>query len=133
MAKTYTPIATSTLTTAATTVTFSSIPATYTDLVLIVNAKTSATGTCWVTLNSDGGSNYSSTIIQGDGTSATSARQSNQTRGYTTYNSGPVSTNFSFNEIVNFMNYSNTTTYKTFLSRVNEASHLGDDRFAWLR
>jgi hypothetical protein len=119
---TYTQIASTTLGSAASSVTFSSIAATYTDLVLVINAKTAASATCWVTLNSDSGSNYSDTILEGDGSTAVSARQSNQTRGYTTYNSGPVSTNFSFNQIVNFMNYSNTTTYKTFLSRANEAS-----------
>jgi hypothetical protein len=119
---TYVAIATNTLSSAAASVTFSSISGAYTDLVLVVNAKTAATASCWVTLNSDSGSNYSDTILEGDGSTAVSARQSNQTRGYTTYNSGPVSTNFSFNQIVNFMNYSNTTTYKTFLSRANEAS-----------
>jgi len=120
--RTYTPIARTTLSTASSTVTFSSISGSYTDLVLVVNSRNAATATCWVTLNSDSGSNYSNTILEGNGSTSVSARQSNQTRGYTTYNSGPVSTNFSFNQIINFMNYSNTTTYKTFLSRANEAS-----------
>jgi hypothetical protein len=119
---TYVAIATNTLSSAAASVTFSSISGSYTDLVLVVNAKTAATATCWVTLNSDSGSNYSAQIFTGNGSTAVGAIQSNQTRGYTTYDSGPVSTNFSFNQIVNFMNYSNTTTYKTFLCRVNEAS-----------
>jgi hypothetical protein len=119
---TYVALAEQTLGSAAASVTFSSIPGTYTDLVLVVNAKTAATASCWVTLNSDSGSNYSATIIEGNGSTAVSARQSSQTRGYTTYDSGPVSTNFSFNQIVNFMNYSNTTTNKTFLCRANEAS-----------
>jgi hypothetical protein len=43
MATTYEPIATTTLGTAAAFITFSSIPATYTDLRLVVNVQT-----CWL-------------------------------------------------------------------------------------
>jgi hypothetical protein len=78
MPATYDNIATTTLTTTATSITFSSIPATYTDLVLVVTALAS-TGTQSIDLifNSDSGSNYSQTRIVGNGSTATSSRNSN--------------------------------------------------------
>jgi len=76
MPATYELIATTTLGSAASSITFSSIPNTYTDLVLVVVVKATSgnTSNCNVTLNSDTGSNYSYTRLGGDGSSATSAR-----------------------------------------------------------
>jgi hypothetical protein len=61
---TYTPIASQTLTSAVSTVTFINIPQTYTDLVLITSTKTTssaADGAMGCYLNSDTANNYSST------------------------------------------------------------------------
>jgi len=74
MAKTYEPIATTTLGTATANITFSSIPSTYTDLVCVLVPITSNTAT-YVTglrFNGDTGSNYSFTYMVGNGTSVTS-------------------------------------------------------------
>jgi hypothetical protein len=75
---TYEPIATTTLGTAANTITLSSIPATYTDLrlVLVGASNRVATGTTAASLrfNNTGGSGYSNTTLAGDGASATSDR-----------------------------------------------------------
>lgn len=75
MAKTYEPIATSTLGSAAVSITFSSIPNTYTDLKIIVsNAKVTATGfSGYLRFNSDSGTNYSFTLLGGNGTSASTS------------------------------------------------------------
>jgi hypothetical protein len=74
MPATYEPIATTTLGTAAASITFSSIAATYTDLRLVfVGAVSSATG-AKIRLNSDTGSNYSTTAIYGTGSAAGSER-----------------------------------------------------------
>jgi hypothetical protein len=114
---TYTPIATTTLGSAATDVTFSSFSG-YTDLVLVIAAQlTGGGGASAVQLqfNSDTASNYSFTIINGDGSTATSFRGSSQTAittGIATDASGQISTN-----IIQIMNYSNATTYKTTLGR----------------
>lgn len=82
MPTTYEPIATTTLGSAASSITFSSIPGTYTDLRLTFVGQ--ASGTDYLNLfcqfNSDTGSNYSLTRLSGDGSSAASAQQSNQTR-----------------------------------------------------
>jgi hypothetical protein len=114
---TYEPIATTTLGSANNTVTFSNIPATYTDLMLIINATRPAgfdDGS--VRLNGDTGSNYSTTLLQGNGSTASSNRYSNQTLALNLLFSAEYSTN-----IVHIMNYSNTTTYKTFFTRANVA------------
>jgi hypothetical protein len=80
MAATYEPIATTTLGSAAATIDFTSISSAYTDLRLVIVGKyTSAGGNTRITFNSDTASNYSSTRIAGDGTSASSDRLTNQT------------------------------------------------------
>lgn len=75
-------IASNTLTGTAASVTFSSIPATYQDLILQISARSdnaSNTTNIYVTLSSDTGSNYSETLVRGDGTTAYSDRFSNIT------------------------------------------------------
>lgn len=53
------------------TITFSSIPQTYTDLVVKVSARSTGTnGTCLVYFNGDTGSNYSIKRVGGDGSAA---------------------------------------------------------------
>ena len=119
MPKTYEPIATTTLTAGTATVTFSSIPATYTDVVAVVHAISDGTFANFnVRVNGDTGSNYSRTRLSGNGTSATSARATSQTSFFLADVSGISNTGRSF-YIVNFMNYANTTTYKSVLNRTN--------------
>ena len=79
MPSTYTPIATTTLGSAAATIDFSSVPATYTDLRLVLVDRGASGSTILVRFNSDSGSNYSRTRLQGDGASASSSQSTNQT------------------------------------------------------
>jgi hypothetical protein len=111
---TYEPIATTTLGTSASSVTFSTIPGTYTDLVLVVNGTSTATNGNEMQFNGDTGNNYSFTLLYGDGSSATSSRNSNISFAY----AGRTNTNQSVS-ITQIMNYANTTTYKTVLTRAN--------------
>jgi hypothetical protein len=80
MPATYEPIATTTLGSAASTITFSSIPGTYTDLKLVILPIYSTAGRSilWQ-VNNDTGSNYSFTSVYGDGGSTGSYRVSNST------------------------------------------------------
>jgi hypothetical protein len=120
MPATYEPIATQTLGSAVSSVTFSSIPGTYTDLVLVgIFAKTADSGS-WFRVNNDSGSNYSTTDIRGNGTSAVSGRDSTQTVGR--YFRGLANTTANNLIVMNFMNYSNTTTYKTIITRANNTN-----------
>lgn len=69
----YTALATLTLSSAAATVTFGSIPAGYRDLQLIINASNTTTDSGTVTrVNGDSGSNYTNVFMRGTGSSALS-------------------------------------------------------------
>jgi hypothetical protein len=117
MPSTYTPIATTTLGSAAASVTFSSISGSYTDLVLVVSyTGTLATAEARLQLNSDTGSNYSWTQLYGNGSSAASYRASNVTNLPLLPNEAS-STTVPSTMIVNLQNYSNSTTNKTLLYR----------------
>jgi hypothetical protein len=113
---TYEPIETKTLASTALSVTFSSIPATYTDLVLICNFSTDDAVNNWISLNGDTGANYSNTTFWGSTSSANSTRRSNDSFGILLDYFGS-NTNIQSSVIVNLQNYSNTTTYKTILAR----------------
>jgi hypothetical protein len=121
---TYTQIASTTLGSAASSVTFSSIAGTYTDLVLVISARgtTVATSTSVYFTTNITGSNYSSTWLVGTGAGATSSRYSGLGQGYLGYISAASNASDSRGTVIaNFMNYSNTTTNKTVLSRGNVA------------
>jgi hypothetical protein len=119
MAITYEPIATTTLGSAAGTVSFTSISAAYTDIFVVINATTvSSSYGLWYRVNNDSGNNYSYTMLYGNGTSALSTRESSISRAL---GANDVSTTISTNTI-HFMNYSNTTTYKTAISRGSSSS-----------
>jgi hypothetical protein len=120
MAATYTPIASITLGAAVSSVTFSSIPSTYTDLVMTVETISSTTNYPYVVLNGDTGTNYSKTWLTGTGSAASSGRDTSTAISYITANAAST-TSSGFISIVHFMNYSNSTTNKTFLSRSNNA------------
>ena len=118
---TYEPLATTTLGSNQSSVTFSSIPGTYTDLVLVVNAgSTSTDNFAYLEFNTDtSGNNYSWTTLYGNGSSAGSAR--NNSIGYICAYVG-IGTSLDTTIITNIQNYSNSSTYKTWLSRSNRVS-----------
>lgn len=118
---TYEAIATTTLSSGATSVSFTSIPSTYTDLYIV--------GQCGVSNNDyltfrvgnssvDTGSNYSHTFLEGNGSSASSGRQSNISKIYIGSTTSIMNNSLNYSFYINLMNYSNTTTNKTFLNRI---------------
>ena len=123
MPATYEPIATTTLGSAQATITFSGISGAYTDLVLVANFTQSvASASARIVFNSDNASgNYSLTELRGNGTSALSSRAASLNFGYYGYYADGSTTVPSI-FVVNIMNYANTTTYKTFISRANTSS-----------
>ena len=81
MPATYEKIATTTLGSAATTITFSTIAASWTDLRLVLNVpSTTIARGIYMRLNSDTASNYSGIYIQGSGTTASSATSTSATQ-----------------------------------------------------
>jgi hypothetical protein len=120
MPSTYEPIATNTLGSATATVTFSSIPSTYTDLILVAvfgNSANSNKDIQW-TFNGDTTTNYSNTFLYGTGTAAASARDSNANfnRISGSSNNTPIHP-----IVLQINNYANATTFKTSICR-NAAS-----------
>jgi hypothetical protein len=120
MAITYEPIETQTLGSAAATVTFSSIPSTYTDLRVVINGGVSTVDyNTFVRVGNgsvDTGSNYSATFIETrSGTSAASGRFTGASYMQLDYYGSMSTTNSTLT--IDFLNYSNTTTHKNALSR----------------
>jgi hypothetical protein len=119
----YEAIATTTLATAVATLTLSSIPGTYTDLVLVATVQASLAGQgLTMQFNGDGGAGslYSNTGLRGNGTTATSFRQTNNTNVLLSNLAEPPTGSQNVC-IAQFLNYSNTTTFKTVLVRANSA------------
>lgn len=121
MPQTYTPIASTTLTSAAASYTFSSISGSYTDLVVIAAPNTTVAADIWMQVNGDTASNYSTTQLSGNGSSALSQRSSNRTNFNLNFNAYMSSAGYQ-NYIIQIQNYSNTTTYKSILARASNAS-----------
>ena len=131
MPNTYVALRTETVAVATPSVTFdlSSISG-YTDLVVIVSARSvfsAAEVAGFVRVGNgsiDTGSNYSSTRLLGTGSSASSARATNVTR--IPWDAIPGATSAAGNfctTIIHINNYSNSTTFKTFLIRSNEPNN----------
>ncbi len=100
---------------------FTSIPQTYTDLVLVVNMTNySASGNYIYAQFGNGsidtGANYSSVIIGGNGSTTASVRWSNRTNFNIDYYATPTNTEIS-TRTLQILNYSNTNTYKPLLNR----------------
>jgi hypothetical protein len=124
MALTYTPIATQTVSgTSTSTITFSSIPATYTDLVIVFNGGvTTGSINLLMRYNGDTASNYSNRDVTGDGSAASSHGTSNSGSILCNY-FGYLTADQNTNILINVMNYSNATTYKTNLTRSNNTGN----------
>jgi hypothetical protein len=84
--------------------------------VLIVSGSNTASESYYIQFNGDTGSNYSYTTVYGDGSTAGSARSSNNTKIYLHY-AGPFPADTLFMNTVSIQNYSNTTTNKSTLIR----------------
>jgi hypothetical protein len=114
MATTYEPIATTTVSgTSTSTITFNSFSG-YTDLRLIAQAQVADTY-CLLRVNGDSSNIYSNTLINGSGSAASSSRSGSDAQWFVNTANGSNTSNF----IVDFFNYSNTTTFKTKIGRTN--------------
>jgi hypothetical protein len=119
---TYTPIDSQTLSSPAV-VAFTSIPATYTDLVLIITPLSTNNRDVILRFNSDTANNYSVITLSGYGGGSpafTSVRTSNQGFLYADYYA-PSNTTLSLRQI-NIMNYANTAIEKTILMKSHNAN-----------
>ena len=113
MPATYEPIASTTLGSTASSVTLSSIPSGFTDLRLVITLRDATSGYALLRVNSDSGTNYSRTVLRGDGSSASSFRSANFTEFYC---KGSTASSTFVPTIIDFMSYSNTNVFKTILA-----------------
>lgn len=99
--------------------TFSSIPSTYTDLIVVISGKVSSNVTLACQINGDTGTNYSVTELYGDASSIGSARVSNNAQiGFASIVAQIASSN-EWLSTLHFQGYSNTSILKTVLCRTS--------------
>jgi hypothetical protein len=100
----------------------------YTDLIVVISARGNNAGTgdqVKLQVNADTGNNYSRTILYGTGSAAASARTSSTNSILIDYVAGNTAAAGTFGLCtINLMNYSNSTTFKTILSRAGTAGDL---------
>jgi len=121
---TYEPIASQILSSSAATVTFSSLPQNYTDLILVINGGiTAANWSIRARFNGDSTSLYSQTGIAGNGSSVATDRSSNASSIAIVggLNGLPINTLNNVG-IIQIQNYSNSATFKTILTRTASPS-----------
>lgn len=112
---TYIALANITLGSSASSVTFSSIPATYRDLVLVSALDLTSVGNASISFNGDTGANYSRQYLLGTGSSAVAGADTS--RQFTQATVGLRTTN-----VTNIFDYSATDKHKAFIVRDNNTS-----------
>jgi len=129
MPATYEPIATTTLGSQTATITFSSIPATYTDLRLVLTGKcvhtSVAYGTIIARFNSDSGSNYSYTWLYGDGTNAESSRATSLTGQRLYFGADTNSSTYSSLATLDIFSYAGSTNKTMLHEHSNDSNSAG--------
>ena len=116
---TYTPLANITLGSSASSVTFSSIPATYRDLVYVISGQlvsASPTNTL-LRFNGDSGNNYTRVYVFSNSSSPSSAVETGISGANPWFATNEIS-----NGIGTIMDYSATDKHKTMLARYNGVS-----------
>jgi hypothetical protein len=123
---TYEPIATANIS-GVTSYDFTSISGSYTDLKLVVMARTSAADNLSIRVNSDTATNYSETGLMGNGTAASSWRRSSATYIRPTNGVGtPTAANTFMLGIFEFQSYSGSTNKTILMTASNDQNGSGD-------
>lgn len=119
MATTYDALATTTLGSNQTSVTFSSINQTYTDLVIVTVGKATTNGRpAYIQVNGDTGTTYSDRSFGSSGSAVSAGANSSRSFVYI----GALSSDNQGMNVTHVLNYANTTTFKNIFSRENDPS-----------
>lgn len=125
MALTYEPIATVTVASTGSTVTFSSIPGTYTDFVLVSSARRGVDGSGGaglnIQVNGDSGTNYSSIGYSYNIVGTGASKSNNQNNIF----AGNCEDGIYTASICHFMNYANTSNFKSMITRTASVGSQG--------
>jgi hypothetical protein len=119
----YIPLATVTLASNSSSVTFSNIPSIFKDVVLVGNWTNSSTGSAGrLQVNGDTGSNYNGVWMVGNGSANGSGSESSQTSARIAGASIGPSNSYTNIVTLQFIDYSATDKHKTILSRYGSAN-----------
>jgi hypothetical protein len=121
MAATYEVISKNVLGSNTSSITFSTIPQTFTDLVMIINGGDTGAVQPGIRFNGDSGSNYSRQNLTGNGSTAYGTGGQNDSLvqfGWDAY----MTSAYSYLAIINVPNYTNTVTNKAVIGRSNNAN-----------
>lgn len=128
---TYEPIASQTLASAASSITFSSIASSWTDLRLVVTyLGAGTTPTIYFRINGDTTTSYSNTRLWGNGTSAQSSRET--TVNFIQLDDNLISSTYFSLATVDLFSYAGST-YKTILSELSTDRNGAADSIALRR
>lgn len=125
MTGTYQPLATTTLATATTSVTFGSIPSSFRDLIIVFEGSIVANTRLDITTGNgtlDTGANYFSVTMLGTGSATNSLVYRNATTIQGMFDSIGTGTG-RINSVLQFMDYSATDKHKTIIGRSSSASN----------
>ena len=118
MALTYDSIATTTLSTSSAQISFTSIPATYTDLRIVVTEFALGNGgQISLNFNSVSSTLYSGNVLRSNGSPSASLETSNSTN-FVTYD-GMAGTALPSLTIIDIFSYANTNIFKTWLAKTS--------------
>lgn len=132
MAKTYQAIASQTLSANSGAITFTNVPQTYTDLLLVAHYRAYSDGNTSIRFNASTATDYSRVALGGSGTAANAGRVNNTTGIAVDFNGSGVNSNFVTSAlggvvIAHIMSYTNTSAHKIVLGIAGAASR-GVDR-----
>jgi len=113
---TYTPLATVTLASATSTVSFSSIPSSYRDLILIIDGSLAVAGYYDIRANNDSSNIYENVYAQGQFNNTTASNTNTRTY-FGVWEENDYTANIKFMSVSQFMDYSATDKHKTALFR----------------
>ena len=115
MPATYEKIATTTLGSAAASITFGSISSAYTDLRIVVTFFTTSNGNVLLELNNDSSALYSYTSLRGNGTAASSTRSTANTNALMGFGGSGAAGGIPALSEIDILSYAGST-FKTILS-----------------
>jgi hypothetical protein len=131
MANTYTLIEAKTLSAPAASVTFTSIPGTYTDLLLSTSIRASSGGTISAGLRFNGSTtNYSERLLYGNGSSAASANATTTSIQWANLGNDTNTSNTFSNCQIYIPNYAGSTNKSVSTESVTENNATGADIYA---
>lgn len=127
MTATYDSIATTTLGSANSTITFSNIPSTYTDLrIILTNTTGSAGNTTLLRFNNNSATTYSGTFLQGNGSAISSYRLTNESYIYLDYGTVGSSTTIPTFTAVDIFSYTVSINKTVITTSARELNGTGE-------